>query len=189
MAQSAFAHAISARAFDFHPLPNNSVRVRTAAGAGPQRALTDLDLRPKIRTQQPVACPGKSSFKGFYQRVRVSPHKPQAQHRARTLEYPNQAAESTKSRVGRGLDSDSSRIPKPNPSCLFSLLFSVPNFAPTLGGLADSSRYPLFQRSKIAGRPIHRQTLVGTMPNDLIRAPQGHVPAAQSPPSFARTLR
>jgi len=84
---------------DFHPLPNKSVRVRTAAGADPQRALTDLDLRLKARIQQPMACSGKSSFGGSTSRVQVNTHRPQAQHRARTLEYRNLDAESTESRL------------------------------------------------------------------------------------------
>src|ERR1700679_1421402 len=45
----------NARGPDFYPRPNNPVRVRTA-GAGPQRALAQLDPRQLPRIQQPVAC-------------------------------------------------------------------------------------------------------------------------------------
>jgi hypothetical protein len=103
---------------NFYPRPNKSVRVRTA-GAGPSRALAQPNPHALLRTQPPVACSSRPPKRGINQSVRVcknhpidknksmgtTAHRPQAQHRARSSEYPNPAPESTKSRhewpVGR----------------------------------------------------------------------------------------
>jgi hypothetical protein len=92
----------------FHPLPNNPVRVRTA-GADPQRAMARLDnLKPASNCLLPVPAdpsevnqpdPGEPTISSATKFFAGGPtHRAQAQHRARTLEYPIQVAESTKSR-------------------------------------------------------------------------------------------
>jgi hypothetical protein len=97
---------------DLYPLPNRSVRVRNA-GAGPRRALAKLDLdlsnfcptadglfQPIPSGHQPD---GPDEYASPHRRSSVAggldTHRPQAQHRARTLEYPNPGSESTKRRT------------------------------------------------------------------------------------------
>jgi hypothetical protein len=81
-------------------LPNKSVRVRTT-GAGPQRALARPGshlAKLESSSRQPVPADPREIRPGRpVGTVRIYTQGPQAQHRARTSEYPNQASESTKS--------------------------------------------------------------------------------------------
>jgi hypothetical protein len=89
---------------DFYPRPNNSVRVRTA-GAGPSRALAQLNPHALLRTQQPVACSSRPSIRvqpagpgGYTQTPGATPRKVSRipESGARVNEKPGRAKRSTR---------------------------------------------------------------------------------------------
>src|ERR1035438_1925368 len=80
----------------FYPRPNKSVRVRTA-GASPQGTLAQLNSHKNCTFSSRWPAPANAT-KASTSRVRVKKHRPQAQHRARSSEYPNLDPESTKTR-------------------------------------------------------------------------------------------
>ena len=106
--QTASAHAIRT-GLEIYPLPNKSVRVRSCGSSFQSepwlRRTTFALFRSVSRSRWPVPSePARTWPEPPSELVRVSTPRPQAQHRARPLEYSKISPKSTKDRLVDAVD-------------------------------------------------------------------------------------